>query len=257
MPVGVPADVEADLTAELEAEAEAHNTEAHNADAHNADAHNSQAHNVAAAGEPPRSMLAEAIGGPRGLIDSGLPAIVFVIVNAATSLAPAIWAAVGVGVVLVIVRLFRKETLQQAVAGFFGLAIAAIVAARTGTAQGFFLPGILYQALLTVLSIVSLVIGKPYVGYVMAAFDPRYSHWREDPRLKRAMALATVLWGGIFCVRTIVQGLLYLSAHPGWLAVAKIAMGWPLFALGLAVTYWLARRAVAEPVAGPSSFEGH
>jgi hypothetical protein len=141
------------------------------------------------------------------------------------------------------VRLFRKETLQQAIAGFFGVALAAFVAARTGSASGFFLPGILYQGLLAVLSVVSLVVGRPYVGYVLATVDPKYAHWRESRRLRRAMAVATVLWGLIFLVRAIVQGLLYVSDHVGWLATAKIAMGWPLFAAGLAVTYWLARRA--------------
>ena len=59
------------------------------------------------------------------------------------------------------------------------------------------------------------------------------------------MAVATVLWGFIFAARAVVQGILYLNDSVGWLATAKIAMGWPLFAVGLAATYWLARR--AEP----------
>jgi hypothetical protein len=197
--------------------------------------------------EARQTMLAEAIGGPRGLVDSGLPAIVFVIANAIGGLTPAIIAAIAVGLVLVVVRLYRKEPLQQAVAGFFGLAIAALVAARTGNATGFFLPGILYQAFLAVLAVVSLVVGRPYVGYLMAALDPKYTHWRDSPALRRAMSFATVLWGLIFALRAIVQGLLYRSDHVGWLATAKIAMGWPLFAVGLAVTYWLARRAHPEP----------
>lgn len=188
-------------------------------------------------------MLAEAIGGPRGLIDSGLPAIVFVIANAIGGLRPAIGAAVAVGVVLLVVRLYRKETLQQAIAGFFGVALAAIVAARTGEASGFFLPGILYQAVLAVVSVVSIAIGRPYVGYLLAALDPKYADWRSSRPLRRAMTIATVLWGVIFAVRAVVQGLLYLEDRVGWLATAKIAMGWPLFAAGIAVTYWLARRA--------------
>jgi intracellular septation protein A len=198
--------------------------------------------------EARQTMLAEAIGGPRGLVDSGLPAIVFVIANAIGGLSPAIIAAIAVGLVLVVVRLYRKESLQQAIAGFFGLAIAALVAARTGHASGFFLPGIIYQGFLAVLAVVSLVVGRPYVGYVMAALDPKYAHWRESPALRRAMSIATLLWGFIFLLRAIVQGLLYRSDHVGWLATAKIAMGWPLFAVGLAVTYWLARRAHPEPV---------
>jgi hypothetical protein len=106
------------------------------------------------------------------------------------------------------------------------------------------------------MAVVSLVIGRPYVGYLLAALDPKYAHWRSSRPLRRAMAIATVLWGGIFAVRAVVQGLLYLSDSVGWLATAKIAMGWPLFAAGLAVTYWLARRAEpdsAEPEQIPTS----
>jgi hypothetical protein len=196
--------------------------------------------------QPRQTMLAEAIGGPRGLIDSGLPAIIFVIANALGGLTAAIVAAVAVGVVLVVIRLYRKETLQQAIAGFFGVALAALVAARTGHASGFFLPGILYQAVLAVLAVVSLLVGRPYVGYLLAALDPKYAHWRSSPSLRRAMAIATVLWGLIFAVRAVVQGVLYLHDSVGWLATAKIAMGWPLFAVGLAATYGLARRASPE-----------
>jgi hypothetical protein len=209
------------------------------------------------AADEPRSqqtMLAEAIGGPRGLVDSGLPAIVFVIANAIGGLTPAVIAAVAVGVVLVVIRLYRKETLQQAIAGFFGVALAAFVAARTGHASGFFLPGILYQAVLAVMAVVSLVIGRPYVGYVLGAFDPKYAHWRSSSPLRRSMSVATVLWGVIFAARAVVQFILYQNDRVGWLATAKIAMGWPLFAVGLAATYWLARR--AHPDAEEDSGEG-
>ncbi len=211
------------------------------------------AHDAAeSAGEPRQTMLAEAIGGPRGLVDSGLPAVVFVIVNALGGLTPAIVAAIGVGLVLVVVRLLRKETLQQAIAGFFGLALAAFVAARTGKASGFFLPGIIWQVVLGAMALISLLVGRPYIGYVLAALDPKYAHWRESRPLRRAMAAATVLWGGIFAARAVVQGILYLNDSVGWLATTKIAMGWPLFAVGLAATFWLARRASpAEPEDAP------
>jgi hypothetical protein len=171
---------------------------------------------------------------------------VFVVANAIGGLTPAVLAAVAVGAVLVVIRLYRKESLQQAVAGFFGVALAAFIAWRTGHASGFFLPGILYQVVLAVVAVISLVVGRPYVGYLLAALDPKYAHWRSSRPLRRAMSVATVLWGGIFAARAVVQGILYLNDRVGWLATAKIVMGWPLFAVGLAVTYWLARRAAPE-----------
>jgi hypothetical protein len=92
----------------------------------------------------------------------------------------------------------------------------------------------------------SLIVNRPYVGYLLAALDPKYADWKDSRPLRKAMAVATVLWGLIFAVRAVVQGFLYLHDRVGWLATAKIAMGWPLFAVGIAVTYWLARRAAPE-----------
>jgi hypothetical protein len=189
------------------------------------------------------TLLADAIGGPRGMLDTGIPAVVFVIVNAATSLTPAIFAALGFGVLLLAIRLVRRQPIQQALAGFIGIGIAAFVAHRTHSAKGFFLPGILSQAALTIVAIVSLVIRKPYIGYVMGAIDARFAHWRESPRLLRAMNQATLIWGFVFLFRTVVQGLLYLANRPGWLAAVQLAQGWPLFAAALAATYALCRRA--------------
>ena len=177
------------------------------------------------------------------MLDTGIPAVVFVIVNAATSLTPAIFAALGFGVLLLAIRLIRRQPIQQALAGFIGIGIAAFVAHRTHSAKGFFLPGILSQAALTIVAIVSLVIRKPYIGYVMGAIDARFAHWRESPRLMRAMNQATLIWGFVFLFRTVVQGLLYLANRPGWLAAVQLAQGWPLFAAALAATYALCRRA--------------
>jgi hypothetical protein len=191
------------------------------------------------------TLLADAIGGPRGMLDTGIPAVIFVVVNAATSLNPAIYAAVGFGVLLVAFRLIRRQPIQQALAGFIGIGIAAFVAHRTHSAKGFFLPGILSQGALTIVAAISLAIRKPYIGYVMGALDARFAHWREDPRLLRAMNQATLIWGFVFLFRTVVQGLLYLADRPGWLAAVQLAQGWPLFAAALAATYALARRATS------------
>jgi hypothetical protein len=196
------------------------------------------------AAEGRSKLLAEAIGGPRGLIDSGLPTIIFVIVNATSGLTPAIYAALGFGVLLVAGRLLRREPIRQAISGFFALGVAALFASRTHSAKGFFLPGIIYQGVLAVAAVASIIVRRPCIGFVMAALDGRFLRWRRDPALFRAMTLSTLIWGSVFLLRAVAQGLLYWANHPGWLAVVKIAMGWPLFAGALALSYLLARRAL-------------
>jgi hypothetical protein len=201
-------------------------------------------------------MIAEAIGGPRGLLDIGISGLVFVVVNAASSLTPAIFSAVGFGLLLVVFRLIRRQPVRQALTGFVVIGIAAFVASRTHSARGFFLPGILSQGALTIVAAVSLVIRRPYIGYLMGAIDTRFAHWRETPKLFRAMNYATMIWGFVFLFRAVVQGLLYLANRPGWLAAVQLAQGWPLFAAALASTYALARRAAPTGQAGQDDGEG-
>lgn len=200
-----------------------------------------------APGRGPRpTMLAEAVGGVRGIIDGGAPALVFVLVNAIVDLQTAIIVAVAVGLFICLARLVRREPMQQAIYGFLGVAIAAYLAHRTGSARAFFLPGILLNVLYGAVGLVSVVVGYPVGGYAFAAFDERYTRWREQPATRRVAVQVTLAWTAVFAVRVVVQGLLYLANSPGWLAVAKIAMGWPLAAAAAGLTWQLLRRLPAE-----------
>ena len=186
--------------------------------------------------------LATAIGGVRGMIDSSLPAIVFVIANAIGGLREAVTAAVAVGVLIFVLRIVRREPVTQAFYGFVAVAVAAFLAARTGKAQAFFLPGIALNAIYGMVGLLSLIVGHPIAGYVIAALDVRYERWRDSRPLRRVAVLATLTWTAVFALSVVVQGLLYLAGSTGWLAVAKIGMGWPLWGIALAITMWLLRR---------------
>lgn len=198
------------------------------------------------AAEAARPALVEALGGRRGVLDSGLPALVFVAVNAVWHLHAAIITAVGVGVLLVVLRLVRREPLQQAVGGFFGLALAAIIAARTGRAEGFFLPGIVLNVLYAVGVVVSVLVGRPVVGLVLAAVEGSGPQWRSDRRLRRAYAAASLGWAGVYLLRAGVQAAFYVEHRPGWLAVTKLALGWPVTIAAVALTLAYTRRVVRQ-----------
>ena len=198
--------------------------------------------------------LVEALGGKRGLIDSGLPAVVFVLVNSVvqafgerdTALNAAIAASVVCGLAIVVLRLVRKETLQQAISGFFGLAIAVFFARRSGEARGFFLPGIFINIAYGLAFLGSAVLGRPIVGYVYGAVEGLDARWRADSRLRRTFAVASVGWSLVFASRAVVQAVLYVMDRPGLLAASKLLMGWPLTiaAVALTVAYVKRRREV-------------
>lgn len=209
-------------------------------------------------GEPAaKPALVEALGGKRGLIDSGLPAVVFVLVNSvvqafstrAAALNAAMAAAIAVGVLVVLLRLVRKETLQQAISGFLALAIAVFFARRSGEARGFFLPGIFINITYGLVFLGAAVVGRPLVGAIYAAIDGMDKRWREDPRLRRIFAVTTVGWSLVFASRAVVQGVLYAMDRPGLLAAAKLLMGWPLTIAAVALTVAYVKRAREKSIA--------
>ena len=187
----------------------------------------------------------EAMGGGRGLLDSALPATVFVLVRLVTdSLGAAIVVSLLSGAALLGLRLRRGEPLQQVGSGFFGLVVAVLVARATGTGEGFFLPGILTTAGTGVAFLVSLALGKPAVGLALAVYDARYAAWADHPGLLRACRLATAFWALTFFVRAGVAYTVYRlpGDRDGLLLVVVNAVKWPLIALAAVLTVVLVRR---------------
>jgi hypothetical protein len=140
----------------------------------------------------------------------------------------------------------RKEPIQPAVSGLLGVLIAALIAFYTGSAEGFFLPGIWASLVMAVVFAVSVVMRRPLVGVVwnlLTSSDVRQSSWHADKVALRAFDVATLTFVALFAARFFVQEWLYDAGSTGWLAVARIAMGYPLLALALLVTYWASRRA--------------
>ncbi len=191
----------------------------------------------------PTPLLVESIGGWRGLVDSGLPVVVFVAVNAAAGLTAAVWAAVAAGMVLFALRLARRESVQQAVSGFLGVAVAAFIAARTGEAKGFFLLGIWASFLYAGLFLVSVLARWPVVGVIWEYVDGAGDQaWRKDKQLMRVYTWCTLVWVGVFLARGLVQRYLYQEDQTGWLAVARLGMGYPLTIAALTVSVLAVRR---------------
>jgi hypothetical protein len=69
-------------------------------------------------------------------------------------------------------------------------------------------------------------------------------HWRDDPRMLRAYSWLTVLWGGVFIVRALVQWLLYrISEHDVTaLGTVSLVLGLPVTAAEIVVTLWVVAR---------------
>jgi Protein of unknown function (DUF3159) len=195
--------------------------------------------------------LLQQMGGVGGIVASTIPVIVFVLANVLFELRPAVIAAVASGVAVAGWRIARKQPLQPAVSGLFGVGVAAFLAYRSGEARAFYLPGLIYSAVCGVAFLVSVLVRWPLAGVIWHGINGDGQGWRRDRRLLRAYTWATLLWALVFVARVVVQGLLYRDAEETWLGVARLAMGYPLVGVALLGTIWAVRRAGRMSAATP------
>jgi hypothetical protein len=198
---------------------------------------------VTEARRSPGQALLGQMGGVSGLIYSALPVAVLVPISTAFGLLPAIFSALGVAVAILLWRLVRRDSVRPALAGFLGVGISALIAWLVGASKGYFLLGIWMSLFWAVVFTISVLIRRPIVGYVWSWVNGHDRSWRRSRQAVRAFDAATATWVLVFGARFIVQNRLYDEDKTGWLGVARIAMGWPLAAIGAFVTYLAIRAA--------------
>jgi hypothetical protein len=199
-------------------------------------------------GETPTAFaLLTAIGGVRGIVESILPGLVFLIVYTLTQdLLPSVLIPVGVGVLFVALRLISRTTASSAIVGLFGIGASALLAIFSGRAVENFVLGFYINGAWIVALVVSLIARWPLIGVIVGLLRGEGSHWRDDKAKFRVAFIATILWIALFSTRLAVQMPLYFADEAQWLGGTKLIMGLPLYAAVLWIT-WLLVSAVYKP----------
>lgn len=192
---------------------------------------------------PTAGALLAAIGGARGLIESILPGLGFLVTYTITqNLVPSVLAPLAVAVVFIVVRIATRQPVTTAIAGAIGVGISAGLALFTGNANDNFVPGFLINGTVLLIMIVSLIARRPFVG-VFVGLLLNDDDWRKDPAKLRVAAIATILWAVLSGLRLAIQLPIYFANIPEALAATKLVMGVPLYAGLLWVTWLLVRTA--------------
>ena len=193
--------------------------------------------------------VAGQLGGVRGMVESGIPVILFVLVNIVWSLQPAVISAVAVALAIAAYRLTRKQSVRHAVNGVFGIALGAFIAWRTGDAKDFYLPTIWTNLAYGVALLGSVVAGRPLAGWLWSLVaDKGGTRWYREEGLRRTFAWLTVVWSAVFLAKFGVYLWVYYdngmteNERNAVLGAMKIALGAPPYALLLALTIWAVRR---------------
>ncbi|MFL6051362.1 MAG: DUF3159 domain-containing protein [Actinoallomurus sp.] len=193
--------------------------------------------------EAVRKQLSKALGGPRGVVEAAIPTIGFTVLWIVShKLQLSLGVGAGLALVLLVVRLAQRSTVQFVLNSIFGIAIAAFFALRSGKAADAFLPGILYNAAYAAAMLVSILIRWPVVGFLIGSVTGDPTAWHRDRDVVRLCSRLTWLLLIPCLVRVAVQYPLYLAGHVGWLGAAKVVMGWPLQVAALAAMVWLLAR---------------
>ena len=185
---------------------------------------------------------ADAIGGPRGIVESVLPTLLFVVLFVLTrSVMIAGVTATAVVLVLLVARILQRESPGTVLGGLVGVALGAVLAIRSGEGSDFYWPGIVTNAVALLVLGISLALRRPLVGLLVGLLDPRVADWAEDRDARRVYTRATLLFAGLYVAKLAVQLPLLLTGQVAALGAAKIAMGLPAFAV-IAYLVWLMHR---------------
>ncbi len=197
-----------------------------------------------------RTVVWSAMGGWRGIAESVLPSLLFVVIftigqSAAVPAPDILWVSlapsVGLAAVFTAVRLVGRTQPAAALGGLIATVAAAALALVTGRGEDNFVIGFVSNALYGGAFLISAIVRYPLVGVVVGLATGEGLRWRRDPRKRRTFTWLSLLWSVLFGARLAVQVPLYLTAEVTWLGTAKLAMGLPLFAPLVALS-WLAVR---------------
>lgn len=191
--------------------------------------------------------LFEAFGGVRGMVETVLPGLLFVaIFTVNKNLHVSAIAALVVSLVLVVVRLARRDTVKHAFSGVFGVAFGVLFAMFTGNAKNFYLPGMLYTLGMAVAYLVTALAGVPLMGLMLGPVFKENLSWRtRNPGRKKAYTNASWAWGLILLAKCAILFPLYWWADTTQLGWVLVALKIPPFLLAVWLTWVFLAKAPA------------
>jgi hypothetical protein len=195
-----------------------------------------------------RDSLMTAVGGWLGIIQSSIPAALFVLVYALSkNTLASVVVALGVSAGFVAFQILTRKPVTQAVAGALAIALSAYLTLRDGGHPAdYFVQGFFTNAGYGAVLAISLLVRWPVIGFLVGIFRGEPVAWRKDKKLLRRADLATALFVALFSLRLAVQLPLYFANQIEALGIARVAMGVPLYALCIWLSWLLLRSSISN-----------
>ncbi len=190
-----------------------------------------------------RHPLSVLMGGPWGFVESMGPTVLFVLAYFASgnNLAVAVGVALGVAMLLALLKVRRGERPIRVVSSLLGVAIAALWAAYSDDPLGFFQVRVLANILSALAFAVSIFVRRPLIGIIVGPLLGTGMRWRQDPDLLRGYSRATWLWVILSLIRAAIQVPLIAAGQLAWLGATPFLF-YGLVALTVAGSWWVMKR---------------
>jgi hypothetical protein len=120
------------------------------------------------------------------------------------------------------------------------------MALSSGSTREYFIPGFITNVAYLVPLLISVLIRWPIVGLLLGFLIGEGTSWRKNPRELKIFSAATLVLTAVFAIRLAIEVPLYLLNEIAALAVTKIILGYPLYAIALWTAWLLVRRLISE-----------
>ena len=194
--------------------------------------------------EEDKAKVVTALGGKKGIIDSTIPSLIFLLTyNVTHNLRVCLYLSIAIAALLLIWRLIKRDTLVHAITGFIGIAFCGWFAWKTGEAKDYYAPSLWKNSGFASLYLISNLVKWPIIGVMLGPILGENMNWRKDPKRLAAYQKATWIWFALFAIRLGIQYPLYKTNQLNALGVANIFLGFPLYLATLWGT-WLVIKSV-------------
>lgn len=175
--------------------------------------------------------------GSARIVDALLPALVFLILNAAWNFNAALWGSLLAAGLLGFYRLVKRQPLLSVGIGFGGAALTVALALLAGGLHGYILPDLVIGAASVVLALLSVLVRRPLVAFTSRVARRWPLAWYWHPRVRPAYDEVTLAWAVFFAARLGLDIVLAQSQDATLLAFGKLLTGWPATIILLVLSY--------------------
>lgn len=169
-------------------------------------------------------------------IDTIVPPLVYLVANQIFDLKVTALISIGVAAAFAIYRLYKKETILYSLGGLAGVLVAAGTALLSGSAENYFLPGIISSGFMFIASLMTVIVGRPLAAIFSHLSRSWDFKWFMRKDIKPAYREVTLAWSFLFLLRMLLQILLLKRGNLAEITWINIMLGLPATLIVLVFT---------------------